>query len=382
MTRRVGILTGTRADYGILLPILRALGESKELDPRLFVTGMHLSGEFGLTLDLIEDDGIHPDVVIRPPESDDTPEGMTRGVGQIVQQMVTPLRDESIDIFLLLGDRAEMLAGALVATYLRIPIAHIHGGERSGHVDEPVRHAISRLAHLHLTATEQSALRLRKMGEEEWRVHVVGAPRLDTILSRPHRSDKEILREHGMDPDKPLILVVQHPTSRDRKRAGSLLRHTLDAALSFEANLAAIYPNGDPGSQAIVRVLKKYARDHGFPVYKSLPEAAYLDLLSATSVLVGNSSSGIIEAPSLKVPAVNLGDRQMERERAQNVIDVPHTKQAIEEAIRRALHDDGFLRQVRRGESPYGDGRASDRIVQILQSTSIDDRLLDKHITF
>ncbi len=380
MTRTVGVLTGTRAEFGILLPVLRALDPSSELRLRLFVTGMHLAEEFGRTLDFIPREGFEP-VVIDTAGYHASPEDMARGIGGIVQGLVDPLRAEGIDLLLLLGDRGEMLAGAVAATYLRIPIAHIHGGERSGHVDEAVRHAISRLAHLHLTATVRSAELLRRAGEEPWRISVVGAPRLDTILQAPRRPREEVLADFDLDPGKPVLLLVQHPTAKDRERSGELLRITLDAALTFDGKVVAIYPNGDPGSLEMIEVLREYADREGFPLFKSLPEGDYLDLLAASSVLIGNSSSGIIEAPSLGVPVVNIGDRQDERERASNVIDVPHDRDKIEQAVRRALHDRAFKEEVGKRRSPYGDGHASERIVRILATVTIDDRLLEKRLT-
>ncbi len=377
--RTVGVVTGTRAEYGILLPVLRAIDSSRELDLRLFVTGMHLAEGFGHTVDLIHEDGFEPAAVI-PTSSYDTTEGFARGVGEIIQGLSGPLREEAVDLLLLLGDRGEMLAGAVASTYLGIPVAHVHGGEQSGHVDGVVRHAITRLAHVHLAATEISADRLARMGEETWRIHVVGAPRLDTILQRPRRPREAVLESFGLDPQRPLILLVQHPTARSRQSAGDLLRLTLEAALAFDSSLVAIYPNGDPGSREMVEILEQYARRHRFPLHKSLSEAAYLDLLGATSVLVGNSSSGIIEAPSFGVPAVNIGDRQESRERALNVLDVPHERDAIQRAIGRGLQDRDFLRRVQRCENPYGDGHASERIVGILRDLAIDQKLLERRL--
>lgn len=379
--RTVGAVTGTRAEYGILLPVLRAVEASPRLRLRLFVTGVHLVKEFGETVDLIQEDGFEPAALISV-SGYDTTQALTKGVGQIIQDLASPLEEEEVDLLLLLGDRGEMLAGAVAATYLRIPVAHIHGGERSGHVDDAVRNAITRLAHVHLAATDESANRLRRMGEESWRIHLVGAPRLDAILHGDRKERGEVRDALEMASDKPLILLLQHPTAKDRAQSGMLLRHSLEAALSFDAHVVAIYPNGDPGSLEMVELLREYADLHGFPLFKSLSEAEYLDLLSAASVLVGNSSSGIIEAPSLGVPVVNVGDRQEGRERGGNVLDVPYDEREIRDAIHRALHDHSFLQVVGKRENPYGDGHASERIVGILERLRIDDHLLEKRLTF
>ena len=381
MTRTIGVITGTRADFGILLPVLREIRRTPGLGLKLFVTGMHLSKEFGFTLDAIRRAGFRPASMIRTRGFNETPRGMTRSIGRIVEGLSTSLGAHGVDVLLLLGDRGEMLAGAVAATYLRIPVAHIHGGERSGHVDNAARQAITRLAHVHLAATERSASRLRRMGEETWRIHVVGAPRLDTILRIRRRSTATVLRTHGFDPKAGLILIIQHPTAKDASRAGVLMERTLDAASSFGMNVAAIYPSGDPGSAAIVDTLRRCRTDHALRLYRSLDESEYLELLSATSVLVGNSSSGIIEAPSLRIPVVNIGDRQQGRERAGNVIDVPHDVPAIRRAITKALHDRRFRASVESAKGPYGDGRSSERIARILANLKVTDRLLEKHFT-
>src|SRR2546430_4826808 len=182
--RRVGVITGNRADYGHLVPVLQGIRSSRVLNLRLFVTGMHLSEEFGRTEDFMRRDGIKPAAVLAKRAFDSTSEGTVHGIGRLVENLAKPLRTEAVDVLLLLGDRGEMLAGAIAATYLRIPIAHLHGGERTGDVDEPVRQAISRLAHLHLAATRQSGERLRRTREQPWRIQVVGSPRVDPILHR------------------------------------------------------------------------------------------------------------------------------------------------------------------------------------------------------
>jgi GDP/UDP-N,N'-diacetylbacillosamine 2-epimerase (hydrolysing) len=379
--RHVGVITGNRSDYGHLVPVIRGIRSSRTLRLRLFVTGMHLSEEFGRTADFIRRDGIQPAALLAKRTFNSTPEGMVHGIGRLVEQLVKPLRDEAVDVLLLLGDRGEMLAGAIAATYLRIPIAHLHGGERTGDVDEPVRHAISRLAHIHLPATKGSGERLKRTGEQPWRIHVVGSPRVDLILHRKRPPREKVLRAHGLDLTKPLILLIQHPTAKDRARAGALYRRTLSAIVPLGANIVAMYPNGDPGSLEIIRVLTASARRYPLTVYPSLPEDEFLDLLSASDVLVGNSSSGIIEAPSLKVPTINIGDRQQDRERGGNVIDVPHEAPIIRRSVRKALFDRTFRRKVAAARSPWGDGRATRRIVRILESVPFDEHLLDKHLT-
>lgn len=380
--RRIGVVTGNRADYGHLLPVLRGIQQERGMRLLLFVTGMHLSREFGATGAAVRRDGFKTTSVLAVPGYGNSPEATAYGIGTMVRNLAKAFHDSRLDLVLLLGDRGEMLAAAVAATYLGIPIAHLHGGERTGHVDEPVRHAISRLAHIHFAATRASANRLRRTGEEPWRIHVVGAPRLDSILARPRSPRDQVLRAHGLNPAKPLILVLQHPTAKDRRRAGLFLARTLRAATGFDASVIAVYPNGDPGSREMVKTLRSFARRHPMQVVRSLAEDAFLDLLSAASVLVGNSSSGIIEAPSLGVPSVNVGDRQAGRERAQGIIDVPYDESRIRSAIAKALGDKAFRRRAGSHATLWGDGHAAVRVVRTLKSVPLNARLLDKRLSW
>lgn len=379
--RRVGVVTGNRADYGHLVPVLQGIQAEKTLSLRLFVTGMHLSRAFGSTVSAIRTDGFRPAAILPVRGYGTTIEGTARGVGHMVSALAKAFDASKIDLLLVLGDRGEMLAAAVAATYLGVPIAHLHGGEKSGHVDEPVRHAITRLAHVHLAATQASGERLRRSGEEPWRIHVVGAPRLDAVLARSPTPRAEILQRAGFDPDKPLLLVIQHPTAKDRAQAARFYLQTLRAAARFPASLAVVYPNGDPGSREMVLALRAFAKRQPVTTYRSLPEAQFIDLLSAASVLIGNSSAGIIEAPSLGVPVVNIGDRQEGRERAANVIDVPQDTRSISDGVAKAMEDAAFRRKVALRRTPWGDGHAVPRIVRILKSVPLDARLLDKRLT-
>jgi UDP-hydrolysing UDP-N-acetyl-D-glucosamine 2-epimerase len=297
---------------------------------------------------------------------------MAEFVGNLIVYLTKKVREIRPDIILLLGDRGEMLAGAIVGNYTGIPVAHIHGGEITSTVDEPVRHAITKLAHLHLPATKKSARRIIRMGEKTSRVHVVGAPGLESILSGVFTPKAKLVKKYRIKPHQPLVLVVQHPVSAEVADAAQQMRATLTAVAGLQYQALVMYPNADAGGRQMIGVIEDFCRkNHMIHAYKNLPHDDYLGLLKIASVLVGNSSSGIIEAPSFHLPVVNIGTRQEGRERAGNVIETGYTEQEISAAIKKAISDQMFLQKLRRCRNPYGSGDSSRRIVDVL-----------RHITF
>jgi UDP-hydrolysing UDP-N-acetyl-D-glucosamine 2-epimerase len=283
---------------------------------------------------------------------------------------------------MVLGDRVEPLAAAIAGAYMNIPLAHIHGGDICGNIDDSARHAITRLAHIHFPATKKSAARIIKMGEEKWRVHMAGSPALDVILNEPLLPAGTIAREYALDLTRPIVLLIQHPVTTQVEEAQQQMRETLDAIVQLGYPAVAIYPNSDAGGRKMIEVIREY---EGYPLiktFKSLPRREYLSLMKIAGVMVGNSSSGIVEAPSFGLPAVNIGIRQEGRERGANVIDCGHRKNEIIKAIKHALTDKEFLAEVKKCESPYGDGQAAPRIAGILSRTKITPALLQKKITY
>lgn len=377
--RRILAVTGTRAEYGILRPVFRAIQSRSDLELRVLVTGMHLSPACGATVAEIEEDGFPIAARVDMLVAGDTGGAMAKSVGLGLIGMAQVMESERPDIVLVLGDRGEPLAAAIAAAHLNIPVAHIHGGEVTcgGMVDDAIRFAISSFAHLHLTATEASARRLLQRGEERFRVHVVGAPGIDAILQMPLRSRAELAEAFGLDPARPWLLAVQHPVTAEAEQAGEQMVETMEALAALGLPTVLIHPNADAGSGAMIEVIRRYAAPN-IRVFPSLSSLDYLSLLKEAAVLVGNSSSGIIEAPSLGTPAVNIGSRQRGRERGDNVIDVGYDRREIAAAVRRALEDAAFLQAVARRRNPYGDGRASERIARILAEVSLDERLLRK----
>lgn len=380
--RKIAVVTGTRAEYGILRPVLRAIRANPQLDLALIVTGMHLSEEFGSTIKEIERDGFKIDAKVEMLHTKDTGGAMAKSIGECVGKMVDVLERIKLGILLLLGDRSEMLAGAVAASYMGIPIAHLHGGEVSGGVDEPVRHAITKLAHIHFPATDKSAKRIIKMGEDPSRIFIVGAPSLDTILNEKLPKQAELARKYSLNLSKPILLVLQHPVVTEADEAATQIKETLDAIVELEQQAIVIYPNADSGGRRMIKVIKKYEKYPFIKSFKSMPYADYLGLMRVVGVMVGNSSSGIIEAPSFHLTVVNIGTRQRGRERSTNVIDAGYKKEEIVRAINKALHDKKFRNKVKGCKNVYGDGKSSQRIVKVLSEIKITPELLQKKITY
>ncbi len=382
--RKVAAVTGTRAEYGILQPVLRAIEAEPKLELLLMVTGMHLAHEFGYTVREIEKDGFKIDARVDMLLSSDSPEAMAKSIGIGVISMAQAWKQLRPDIIMVLGDRIETLAAVVAGAYMNIPIAHIHGGDEAtgSHIDNAARHAITKFAHVHFPATRKSAERIIKMGEDPWRIHKVGSPALDMILSEPLLPSEVLAEKFGLDLSAPLVLLVQHPVTTQVEDAPNQMKETLDAIVKLGYPAILIYPNSDAGGRRMIEVIREYETHPLIKTFKSLPRREYLSLMKVASVIVGNSSSGIIDAPSFALPAVNIGIRQGERERGKNVIDVGHDKQEIVKAIGKALTDQAFLAEVKRCENPYGDGKSGPRIAKIISETEITPRLLQKKLAY
>ncbi|MGP8337880.1 MAG: UDP-N-acetylglucosamine 2-epimerase [Methanosarcinaceae archaeon] len=381
MKRKILYITGTRADYGLMQSVLRAIEEHPKLELELIVTGMHIMPEFGMTINEIKKDGFKIHEIDATYEKDNK-ESMANFMGEFIQLLTKKVDEIKPDLILVLGDRGEMLAGAIVGAYLTIPVAHLHGGEITSTVDEFSRHAITKLAHIHLPATEKSAERIIKMGEDPSNVFVVGAPGLDSILNENLIEPAELSKKYNLDSSKPIFMVVQHPVTTEVRDAHEHIRKTLEVIVGLRHQTILIYPNADAGSRGIIEVIKEYEKYSFIKTFKSIPHKEYLSLMKMVTVMVGNSSSGIIEAPSFGLPVINIGSRQEGRERAENVIDVDYDKEQIKTAIKKAFDDENFKEKIKNCKSPYGDGKAGVRIADILSEIKIDKKILQKRLTY
>jgi len=378
--RTIAYVTGTRADFGLMLPVLRAIVKSEKLRLAVYATGMHLMPEFGNTIAEVEAE--FPDAIRLPATFiGDTREAMAAFSSSCLSALVSRLAEDRPDILLTLGDRPEMLCAAHACLYLGIPTAHIHGGDVSSTVDEVARHAITKLSHIHFPAAPDSAERILKMGEEPWRVHVVGAPALDRILNEPLPTREELFSTLNLDAREQILLVTQHPVSGEEEDAARQMEETLHAAKRFESSIVVIYPNADAGGFRMIEVIERERNNPRFRIVPSLSHLEFLALERDAAAWIGNSSAALIESASFKTPVVNVGTRQLGRLRGTNVIDVPHDREAIASAITRAL-DDAFRASFGSVTNPWGDGATGPRVARILEEIVINSRLLSKRISY
>jgi len=375
--RRVGIVTVARSDYGIYRPLLRELARRSGLDLQLYVGGMHLCARFGSTVDEIEADGFPIVARVDCLEDDDSPLGVAEAIGRTVGAFARAFADGEPDLLVVLGDRFEMIAAGLAALPLTIPVAHLHGGESTeGVIDESMRHALTKLSHLHFASMDVYARRIVQLGEEPWRVATSGALALDGIRDHVPLDDAR-LAEHGVRLRGPTLLVTFHPVTLESSDTDRQIDAVLEAVDRSGLDAVLTYPNADAFNGVIIERIERLAGDERFTLVRSLGSDAYLTLLGRVVAMVGNSSSGIIEAASFRLPAVDVGDRQRGRIRPANVLHVAAEADEITRALEVACSQP-FRAGLAELANPYGDGHAAPRIADVLESTQLDDRLLVK----
>lgn len=380
--RVIAIITGSRATYGYTKRLMQLIRESPAFELRVVVTGMHLLKQFGASVNEIERDGqpiaARVDMVV----GGDSPTAWAKSLGLEIISLAQTFDTMKPDLVVVEGDRGEMLAATITAAYMNIPVAHIQAGDVTGHIDDAARHAITKLCHLHLASCEESARRLARMGEEPWRIHTVGAPQLDAVVRDRRLSREEVAKRFKLDLKEPALLVLQHPVLVELDQVRAQMVETMEAVKATRLQAVVVYPNVDAGGEEIINVVRGYESPR-IQAHRNLDRPEFLSLLPVVSALVGNSSCGILEAPSFKLPAVNIGNRERGRTRASNVIDVPeHDRAKIQAAITRALKDQEYRRSLEGCVNPYGDGHSSERICKILEEVELGPRLLDKRITF
>lgn len=380
--RKILYISGTRADYGLMRQTLFFIEKEPGLKIEIAAGGMHLMPQFGRTINEIRKDGFKIHLIKSVYENDDK-ESMARFIGEFILGLLAKIKDIKPDIILVLGDRAEMLAGAIVGAYLTIPVCHLHGGEITSTVDEISRQAITRLAHIHLATTKKAAQRIIKMGEDKKRVYLVGAPGIDDIAGQKQLTKKDVCQKLGIKQDQPILLVLQHAVTLEIEKSAKQMKETLEAVLEvakeIKGQVVIVYPNADAGGRKMIKVIEQYQKYPFLKTYKSLARELYVGLMKNAAVLIGNSSSGLIEAPSLKLAVVNIGTRQNNREKAENVIAAGYDKNSIKGAIKKALSKE-FREKLKKVKNPYGNGQASKKITQILVNLKINNELLDKKL--
>jgi UDP-N-acetylglucosamine 2-epimerase (non-hydrolysing)/GDP/UDP-N,N'-diacetylbacillosamine 2-epimerase (hydrolysing) len=380
--RNVAVITGSRSEYGLLKPLLDELSRSGTIRMQLIVTGTHLLRRYGYTKNQITGDGFRPAAVVRMYRAGDDLESPGNALGTGIRNLTRTLHELRSDLVVILGDRPEAFAGSIAAVCLNIPVAHLSGGEvtESGHIDEQIRHAITKMAHIHFPATKESGQRIIKMGEEPWRVHVVGDPGISAIKKMDLPSREDVCNTLGFDAKKPLILCIQHPVSQQADKAGLQMRETLGALKRLHYQTVLVYPNGDKGSRAIIDRIEAEKKTPFFRIFRNLPREQYLGIMKNCDVMIGNSSSGISEAPSFGIRVINIGIREKNRENAGNIVHVDHDRDAITRAVKQSLEQKDNTGHVYR--NPYEGSDPARDITSVLEHIDINKRLMVKKMMY
>ena len=365
--------------------VFRAISSHPDLDLQLVVTGAHLSDSYGHTIDEIHRDGFLVVDEIESLLNGDQSSCRVKGLAIQLQGLVQSVARVRPDILLVLGDREEAMTTALVGAYMNIPVAHLCGGDRViGNVDDQVRHAVTKLAHMHFVTNSESAERIIRLGEQSFRIFDVGNPGLDRLLEVPVINAAELSGLLGFKivDDEPFVMLIQHVISTEVDQAYEQMKVSLDAVKELGIKTILSYPNSDAGGQQMIRAIHEYDSMPFLYAAKHIPRLQFVNLMRRASCLLGNSSAGILEAPLLKLPVINVGNRQRGRLHAENVQFIQHDKGQIIAALRKAIYDPAYRNSVATCSNPYGDGNSSNRIADILATIPIDDTLLIKDITY
>lgn len=383
--RRVLGVTGIRSEYDIISSVFKAIHSHPLLELEVLVTGAHLSDAYGKTVKEIEKDGFIIADKIESLLNTDSDTGRVKGLAIQLQSMIQTVSRVNPDFLLVLGDREESITTALVGAYMNIPVAHIGGGDRViGNVDDQVRHAVTKLAHLHFVTNKESYDRVVKLGEQEFRVYNTGNPGLDRILNTPTLSYEKLSERMGFEikENEPLILLIQHVISTEIDDAYFQMQTTLEAVKRLGMKTILSYPNTDAGSQQIINAINNYRHIPHLHISANIPRLEFINIMRKATCMLGNSSAGILEAPLLKLPVINVGNRQKGRLHSSNVQFVQHDVDEICRAVFKATYDQEYRTQVLNCINPYGDGRSSERIASILSEIPFNEKLLVKDITY
>ncbi len=378
--RKVAIIAGSRGEYGYFRPIIEEIEKREDMDYAIVVTNMHLLESFGASIEQIKKDNFKIAATVHNTIDGYNHITMVKSLAVFMLQLPEIINQMGADFILISGDRGEQMVAAMAGAHMYIPVAHIQAGEVSGNIDGTTRHAITKYAHIHFAANDDAAQRLLKMGEQEHRVHNVGAPMLDELVNGRMTPQDEIIRKYSLQPDGLNMLFVYHSTTEEIGDLDTHMDEVMSAVCSFDGTVTIILNNSDAGSGIVRRKIQEH-RKSNMKIYPNIPREDYAGLMNVVDLLVGNSSSGLIEAPTFGLPVVNIGNRQNGRVQGENVINVGCVREEIQDAIQKAL-DPSFKEKLKNCKNPYGDGNSSRRIVDVLGNISIDEDLLVKKITY
>lgn len=376
--RKVCIVTGTRAEFGLMYWLIKGIQEDLDLELQLVVTGMHLSPEFGLTYQNIEDSGFKISKKIEILLSSDSSIGISKSMGLGMISFSECFEELKPDIVIVLGDRFEIFAAASAAMIAKIPIGHLHGGEATeGLIDESIRHSVTKMAHLHFAATELYKKRIIQLGEQPSKVFNVGSPGIDNITKLKLLNRDEFQDSINFKLGKVNALVTFHPVTLENNTSEHQFKELLNTIESFpEMSVIFTKPNADTNGRVIISMIDEFVQKNPqkYCGFTSLGQLRYLSALQHVDLVIGNSSSGLTEVPSFKIPTINIGDRQKGRMKAKSVLDCLPEKDSITAVIKKALSS-SFIDGIRNVENPYGDGGASNKIIEVLKSVDLNNIL-------
>ena len=380
MKRKILFVTERRADYSKLRPVINEIKKSKKFEYYLIVTGSHLLKKHGYTINEIKKDGfqIHKKFKMFEENDDDSPSTMTMGFGKAVIKLTKIIKTLKPDLIFSGFDIGANFAAAVIGAHMNIHVAHLEGGEITGTIDESIRHAISKFAHIHFTSNEQATKRLIKMGESSKNIFTVGNPSLDVIKSLKIISKKKLENEFNINLDKPLLLIVQHTVTTEINKIDKYFLETINAIKETNYQSIIISGNADAGSQRIKKIIK----NSNILNYENLPFIKYISLLYYSSAIIGNSSSGIMEAPFLHIPSINIGTRQEGRGKTKSIINVKYDKHQIKMAINKTLTDKKFLNSIKNQNNEHGNGTSSKKIIQILEKLNFEKISIQKKLAY
>lgn len=383
--KKIIAVTGARSEYDILFPVLKKI--SKKYQLKIIATGAHLSENYGKTIKLIENDGFEIADKVYNLISTDEKIGRVISLGNQISGIAQSLYREKPDLVLVVGDREEAISTTLTCAYMDIAVAHIAGGDiaKDGNIDNSVRYAASKFAHFHFTILEQHKQNLLRLGEDEWRIFTVGNPALDRFVDTALIDEKELSEKIDFDVQlQPYIMLIQHPIITNYEKEAQNIKSTLDAVVATGYNCLVNYPNSDAGNFPIIEAYQTYKKKHPhqFFLFKNFEREIYINLLRNAKCLVGNSSSGLLEAPSVGLPVVNVGPRQRGRTHGGNILFVDYDTNDILKAINKSLFDKQYIAKVKQCINPYGNGKSAQKIVSIIDKLEITPKVIHKNITY
>lgn len=385
MTKKIKVIaiTGIRSDYDLMSSTYKALSKDNKFDFRIIVTGAHCLAKFGKTLNEIKKDKIKILKIIKSLSNPNQIGSRAISLGIQLQKITKTIIKFNPDFIFSIGDREESLTASIIGSYIDKPVVHISGGDRVvGNVDDQIRHAVSKMSHLHFTTNISSSNRLIKMGEQSFRVKNLGHPGLERLKNEKKLSLMDISKKIQFSLKKPYLMLIYHPLSSEKKLSKKYMLLILDAINDLKLKTVIIFPNSDEGNNGVIEAINKYKKNKNFKIFKHLPRNLFINLLRNTNCLVGNSSCGILEAPFLKLPAVNIGNRQKERVHAKNVKFVSHDKKKIKKTIKNIIYGKKFKKQISKSQYLFGKGDTSKKIMQLLKKIKINKKLLIKDITY